>query len=568
MGRDQQLQGEQRKPAPSERPSSDASGLSGSSAAADVTGSDARAENPFDQLPDCLVQRILGELEATEAFETSELHAIDRRFRRLVCGVHWKELRIGSAADPQLAAAAVDQQFEQLARRAIDRLQRGALLGAARVVVGTLDLCGGAGRGARGEQAYVYTADEIEACRKAVYALTKLLGALATGPVPLEEVVFDSFVIRSWPDHAVEEEEAIASRRLSLESVAQSFLVALSPAAALRSLVCSGYGEPIGRSIAATAGALSGAAPPSLRSLVLEDVDLSRDDVGALQRAWPALQRFRFGSPTEPEAMLQLAGFQDLRELEANFSEIEEGEIDGALCFIASSPCALRLRVLDLGSPSVGPDGLSAMLRLRALERVSIAVDHKSAGVIGGLADLPELRCLKLMLDTHVDGVPDDGSGIPRAAAAAIQQCRRLERSEISSLQSVDPAEAAALVRAARPSLAILDLYVYGENSAATSDFIAEVARGAPRLEKASVHHSIDGDGLQGAGIPALAPLLRLRGCTPQGRPGLSITFAVVPGWSPVSDLARNVIGGWFFNETEGPVKVQVGPITREICIY
>eukprot|EP00741_Cyanophora_paradoxa_P016172 tig00000042_g15612.t1 len=309
-----------------------------SPAAAEASPGGAAVENPFDRLPDELVQRIFSELEATEAYEKSQLWSIDRRFRRLVQGVNWKELRV----DHELALLrqAVNrggldgiQLFTRLARRAIARLKSGALLGARRVGVGV----------GRGIHEHNIDAEDCSAygnsdkCQAAAFAATKLLGALAISPAPPEEVELYWFE-DTWPSIEDQLEYQLLYRYvpMSLEHLARSFLVALSPATTLRSLTWC-----FSPSLLAKA-ALLGAVPP-LQRLKIPSGPLSREEVVAIREAWP-----------------------------------------------------------------VGPEGLSAMLRLRCLEQFSFEVDYRSAKAIGGLADLPELRRLSIMLSSK--NAPDSGN--------------------------------------------------------------------------------------------------------------------------------------------------------------
>eukprot|EP00741_Cyanophora_paradoxa_P012379 tig00020610_g11961.t1 len=322
------------KRARGEEPSDSAANLNSAASAAE-SGSGAAGGNPFERLPDELVLRIFSEIEATEAFEKCRLWAVDRRFRRLVGGVHWKELRL-----------------------CVDRLKRGAVLGALCVVIDV---------GCSSEKEGVFesfiedsrlkldpSVENIKAFHKAAHAATNVLSALATSTVPVERVKFSWFG-GNWPS---EERQRSA-----------------------------------------------GVTP------------LSLDDAASIRRAWPNLEIFSCFDISE-DALRELTCLEKLRELDAIYYDTRAISIDAALAAVASSPCAPRLRVLNLQAqhaPLVGPAGLSAFLHLRALER--IAVDQRSTGVLCGLADLPELRELDLRLIAESDG----GAGLIHAAANAIQ---------------------------------------------------------------------------------------------------------------------------------------------------
>eukprot|EP00741_Cyanophora_paradoxa_P002548 tig00000605_g2472.t1 len=516
----------------------------------------AEEENSFDRLPDELVQRIFSELEATEAYERIRLWAVDRRFGRLVRGVHWKELRIGVKlprdGEGRELYALASQQFEQLARRAIARLKHGAFLGAARVVVGSLCHRRWA-RELQGHEVHEPAVDEIGAIQKAAYATTTLLGALATSPVPPREVQFDSFGAGRGL-LSVGEEERQLQDLLSMERLALSLLLALCPADSLHSLVVSGS-DWLGQSVAEVAR--PGAVPPAVHRLELEGDSLSGENMEcfaltALRRAWPGLQSLRC-SGISREALVELAAFHNLSEITAEMSASDEDnhnmgldpfswDMDAELAIIASSPCAPRLRVFDL-FPCVGPAGLRSLLGFCALERLTVEVDHRSTGVLHGLAELSMLRSIFLLI--NVRDATDEGAGLLRAAGAAIEACKRLERTEIS-----------VFVEAPVGNRSVFGGDISSQG-APPSTFL-EVAQGGPKLELVDLEYRPP----QEADLVVLSPLLRLRGGLPEGRPALKVNVSVSLRES-LWNSASSIVDGWFLTQSRACARfsIEVGRV-------
>eukprot|EP00741_Cyanophora_paradoxa_P019310 tig00000215_g18639.t1 len=341
---------------------------SSSAAAAKADGS-ADGVNHFARLPDELVQRIFSELEATEAYETCQLWSMDRRFRQIMRGVHWKELRL-QLLEADTFLDYTQRHTKQLAR-ATTRVKRG-----------------GGGK--------------IES----VNAMTDALAALSAAPVPLEDVCLSG----DWRGWTVPREEDVTVELPPLDDVARSFLAALRPAP-LRSLQLDDRGLFSAFVASAAPGCF-----PLLRELRVERAfPISAQIVSRLAEVWPSATKISC-CVSNGVALRQLSRLP-LEELRVAV-DANEG-LEGALGAI-DADCVRSLR---LGRTNMaGPGVLASIPRLRNLEELWISVDHSSGEALAGLGALPKLRSLHLYL--QVAQARDHGAGLMQAAAAWLAAAR------------------------------------------------------------------------------------------------------------------------------------------------
>eukprot|EP00741_Cyanophora_paradoxa_P000677 tig00000430_g652.t1 len=276
--------------------------------------------NHFARLPDELVQRIFSELEACEAFEKSQLRSVDRRFRRLVPDVHFKELKL----QPDVECFGSD--FEDL--EVVDALEDyKALLDRSAYSV------------------WKSTAQVVNAVLGVFGAITQLLGELSKASPALQCISFAGVRVslsRSWPSVAEQRALGIVAPR-TLQDVARSVLAAL-PSSSISSLH----------------------ALPHLRELALGDdrhagFCLCANETAKLAEIWPLSKKIRCavrdGSALRELSVLPL---EDMRVAVRSTDGLEEAL--ESLQHKADSVRELRLPLeklhnleLDLDAGAAGP---------------------------------------------------------------------------------------------------------------------------------------------------------------------------------------------------------------------
>eukprot|EP00741_Cyanophora_paradoxa_P019203 tig00000215_g18539.t1 len=382
--------------------SSNAPGPS-SAAAAEVSGSCSGGEgsagtNHFERLPDELVQRIFSELETTEAYEECRLWAVDRRFRQLVRGVHWRQLRVeplpATAGGPLVRM----EEYRKRLDRITARVRSGALAGCLRLEVGPACVVRSR-RGAGGCKG------DIEASIKAAAAITEMLAALSTAPAPLEHVRFTSPRGTGWdywPEDELQRELGIAAPQ-PLETAASAFLTALHPAP-LQALWLQDESISSAVIAAAAPGCL-----PRLQELNIQsysDDSICAEEMAKLARIWPGVKRVHChladGTALKELSKLKLEELSAVVESPEGLDEALEAFDPGCVTELALPPS------------SVGPRGLAAILRLRNLNGLACtevvqsprlnwaAVDHKleSSDGLDRLSPLCELLRAPIAMHT------------------------------------------------------------------------------------------------------------------------------------------------------------------------
>eukprot|EP00741_Cyanophora_paradoxa_P019315 tig00000215_g18644.t1 len=441
---------------------------SSSAAAAKADGS-ADGVNHFARLPDELVQRIFSELEATEAYETCQLWSMDRRFRQIMRGVHWKELRL-QLLEADTFLDYTQRHTKQLAR-ATTRVKSGSLAGCRRLVVGAAS--------AFLDSTREDSQEEVEGKIESVNAMTDALAALSAAPVPLEDVCLSG----DWRGWTVPREEDVTVELPPLDDVARSFLAALRPAP-LRSLQLDDRGLFSAFVASAAPGCF-----PLLRELRVERAfPISAQIVSRLAEVWPSATKISC-CVSNGVALRQLSRLP-LEELRVAV-DANEG-LEGALGAI-DADCVRSLR---LGRTNMaGPGVLASIPRLRNLEELWISVDHSSGEALAGLGALPKLRSLHLYL--QVAQARDHGAGLMQAAAAWLAAAPSLQSLDLlvdgqrwfeEPAARVHVASLVALLRAGRSALQ--NLSVHGLPLSA--DVSREVARASQnsKLSAVSLFHA------------------------------------------------------------------------------
>eukprot|EP00741_Cyanophora_paradoxa_P016089 tig00000042_g15530.t1 len=361
--------------------------------------------NPFERLPDDVVQKIFSNLDALDAYEESMLWAVDRRFRQLLPGVLWKSISIDASRshipsdsddnenyrDNENIKYAVRRSasFEKQLKRFKERLQRGRDAAAARKKLALLCSKADAGEVTAndvkqqqqlerllqklGQQQQIRGAKQIfvenvvpvsltnstgravhdvlmQHARRNAECIIGLLSTASTAAVPPDSVNFDANC--EWWD----DEELGANESLTLAHAAGWFLSALAPARVKTIRVsCSRFVE-------ALASVLQRGCMPSLREFKAYQTDhftceeyiaLSTDHVESR-----ACARFSwivaFSLPVAPQARL-VAAFPELR------SVCIDVEDDAALQEIANLEHLEELEVLVLDSEEDVAEALAAI---------------------------------------------------------------------------------------------------------------------------------------------------------------------------------------------------------------
>eukprot|EP00741_Cyanophora_paradoxa_P019313 tig00000215_g18642.t1 len=367
----------------------------------------------------------LRELEATEAYEKCRLLAVDRRFRRVVPGVHWQQLRLEPLSLERGGSPACLNEFRERLDRATARVRSGKLAGCRRLVAGPA-CCECADKRER-----------VEASFDAARALTDALAALSAAPAPLEEVCFTRRW-RHWPREAKQRELGIAAPR-PLDDVARSFLAALRPAP-LRSLQLEDRTIFSAFVASATPGCF-----PLLRELRFKACIFAAGSAQSrLVEIWPGLKRIAC-TVQDGDALRELAKLP-LEELRVHVDWMDG--LEEALEAL-DADCVRELHLP--GRLAVGPRLLASLLRLRNLEELTASVDRTSGDALAGLGALQKLRSLTLHLNLF--DAPSGGEGVLRAAAAGLSYAPRLGslslKIDCDSVSATDPGCLASLLRAA-----------------------------------------------------------------------------------------------------------------------
>eukprot|EP00741_Cyanophora_paradoxa_P016898 tig00020943_g16319.t1 len=411
-------------------------------AAGDANADD---ENPFDMLPDDLVLRILSELEATSAY-TRRLWAVDKRFRRLLGSVEWRELRIHEAQGRLSASDALERPRKQaeFVRGMAERLRRGEMRGARRLVIRVASVydCG-------------LSPDNV-AVLEFRNAVKDLIAALAGAATPLEQATF-------LP--------ARAGNRFAHGDPGEylaSLLSDLRPCTALRTLTieCRLMWDALGR-------APPQSFPPSVRELRAKSTRWT--DFARMARLSPGLRSVHLQQLSTSDGLM--AGLPECSQLAAVELVCNDS-------IWREEPLVLRRTAH------------SALLELPMLHTLAIGIDASSAPLLDGIAAAARLRTLKLRVEIEdVRTEPDEGiSGGPllRAAASALERATQLEELQLSVFSStrtrgLDCGALAALVRAARPLLTQLAV----ECALPSAELIEEIAAGGPKLRRVYLRHPL-----------------------------------------------------------------------------
>eukprot|EP00741_Cyanophora_paradoxa_P019317 tig00000215_g18646.t1 len=471
------------KRARAEEASVPASSSSSTSAAAAKACASGEGVNHFARLPDELVRRIFGELEATEAYETCQLWSLDRRFRQIMRGVHWPQLRVEPCREPTAedSLAICTAEYRKRVERVTARVQSGALAGCRRLVVGPA-LAGG--------HAAVGSKESVEACIRSTVAMAKMLGALSVAPARLEDVCFSAHWM-GWPWPSRQSKLGI-DKPQALDDVVGAFLTALRPAP-LRALRLEDFSIFWSFTRVAAMGCL-----PNLQELSFEQTyltNVTKETTSKLVKLWSGLKKIACNvKDGEALRVLSQLPLEELRATAYSCAGVEEA----LEAFKTDSVRALHLPSHAGVKLPAAPRLLASLLRLRNLEELSIAVDNGSGEALAGLGALQKLRSLRLLLMICGDA-PAGDVGLLRAAAAGLEALPRLDSlylqiagldSHVGAPPGPEPGDLASLIRAGRPSLRELKVWA---RTPASTELLGEVARAGPKLEEVRLCQSADG---------------------------------------------------------------------------
>eukprot|EP00741_Cyanophora_paradoxa_P017380 tig00020964_g16789.t1 len=177
-------------------------------------------QNPFEALPDAIIQQVLIQLGPRETYEDWKLPAVDRRFRRVVHAMHWPKLWLQRGDVEEGDESCVE--FSRVIGRFASRVRNRTFQGATDVEI-LPDFPYDAG----------LDSEEIRDVVNLGTTIIGLLATLTTAPVLLEDVHVD---IWEWPsagklrmaDQLVTQERLGALLFASLSAARQPFSLKVS----------------------------------------------------------------------------------------------------------------------------------------------------------------------------------------------------------------------------------------------------------------------------------------------------------------------------------------------------
>eukprot|EP00741_Cyanophora_paradoxa_P018156 tig00021038_g17529.t1 len=475
----------------------------------------ANGVNHFARLPDELVLRIFSELEGSEAHETNRLWAVDRRFRRLARGVEWQELQLEPQPCKQPCSSQVNEQerlleYGERLRQIAACVRSGALVGCRRLFVSP----------ACSYSRLPDTLESVTVNRTVMVALLELLKALATAPLPLEQLCLTGSW-EGWPSETVQRRRGI-TEPFTLEDVARAILAAMN-ASRLRSLELHDWHGSLQKAFIAAAGPHFFPHLRGLKTRMGSIQGLKAEDTWKLARKWRGLQQLSCRL-VDGRALQELSALplDDLRvRIESNSG------LESALGAIRPD-CVREIHLASAGGP-VAPGILAAISRCRNLESLTAPVDQFSGGTdfFRELGALKKLRRLSLGIflrsrappSFEVVDAPNGGAGLLEAAAACVATAPALrsvslkidggseDEGEEGGDAAMEPAAVAALLRASAATAGGLeDLEIRG--LPASREVLREIARAGPKLRALHLRHSA----ADGGGLEQLQAFAELRG--------------------------------------------------------